>query len=544
MNKTNRKNLLGFLGIAVGVVLLTGCTQNFCSNTDKASIAYAYDSGVTVYVDNVEEIPDEYKISGKEQYWTVEIGGAPSSILAYIPVSTELASTNITSRIDTRYTAKRASFLNDVIIGNSIANGYSTPSYDYFKTIDQLVLDAAVAEANKGFQDANHYNSTNLTAAMINPFNKADVNGTEEGVEINKDSILLNYGYVKFGAPKVEGENMKIWSQWDKWNEELESTMTPDDLPSADFKAFYKQQIDTILNSQRSCISTQDGYFGHFGNDSSWSSPIEKKTWGYAWKKGFFEGLIVFPVSYLIDSIAYGIDPTLSGLGQVLSILIVTVVVRIVILALTFKSTLDQQRTQAIQPQLAKIQAKYPNSNTDKDQAQRMQQEQMALYKRNKINPMSMLITLIVQFPVFICVWGAMQGSSALASGSFLNLRLSDTISSVLTNFGGAWYTNVTGWWTAAVLFLMMAGFQILAMMLPRWLAKKKTKGIPKTTANPAQDQQGSTMKMMSWVMVIFTIVMGFALPSAMGLYWAVGALISMAQTLIMQGLMAKNKRK
>ena len=49
---------------------------------------------------------------------------------------------------------------------------------------------------------------------------------------------------------------------------------------------------------------------------------------------------------------------------------------------------------------------------------------------------------------------------------------------------------------------------------------------------------------MMSWVMVIFTIIMGFALPAAMGLYWAVGALISMAQTFIMQGLMGKKTKK
>lgn len=543
MNKANKKKLIGFLGIALGVVLLSGCTQNFCSNLDKANIAYAYDSGVTVYVDSTDEIPDEYKIAGKEQYWSVEIGGSSSAVLAYIPVSAK--ATGIDTTPTTLYSAKKAQYLTQTIITTAISNGYSTPSYSYFKRMDEKVLDAAIAEANKAFNDSNHYNASNVTASMLNPFNKADCYGNEEGVEINKDSILLNYGYVKFSGPiNNAGEQPELWSQWKVWNEELKSELGDTYVPSKEFETLYTQQIDAVLNSQRSCISTQDGYFGHFGSSSSWSAPIEQKSWGYAWKKGFFEGLIVYPVSFLIDSIAYGIDPVLSGVGQVLSIIIVTIIVRAVILALTFKSTLDQQRTQAIQPQLAKIQAKYPNSNTNRDEAQRLQQEQMALYKRNKINPMSMLLTLIIQFPVFICVWGAMQGSSALASGSFLNLRLSDTISSVLMNFSNNWYANPTGWWTALILFLMMAGFQILAMMLPRWMNDKKIKKLPKTTANPAQDKNGGNMKMMSWVMVIFTIIMGFALPAAMGLYWAVGALISMAQTFIMQGLMGKKTKK
>lgn len=544
MNKASKKRLIGFLGIALGVVLLSGCTQNFCSNLDKANIAYAYDSGVTVYVDSADEIPDEYKTAGEGiGYWPVKIGGTDSGVLAYIPVAGK--SIGVDYSPATRYTAKKAAFLNDNIISGALANGYSTPSFSYFKRMDEKVLDAAISEANKSFQDANHYNASNLTASMLNPFNKADCYGNEKDAEINKDSILLNYGYVKFSGPvEVEGKQPELWSQWNKWNDELEDELGSSYVPSDEFKTVYKQQIDAVINSQRSCISTQNGYFGHFGNSSSWSAPIEKKTWGYAWKKGFFEGLIVFPVSYLVDSIAYGIDPGLTGLGQVLSIVIVTIIVRAVILALTFKSTLDQQRTQAIQPQLAKIQAKYPNSNTNKDEAQRLQQEQMALYKRNKINPMSMLLTLIIQFPVFICVWGAMQGSAALASGSFLNLRLSDTISSVLMNFSSNWYANQTGWWTALVLFLMMAGFQILAMMLPRWMNDKKIKKLPKTTANPAQDKNGGNMKMMSWVMVIFTIIMGFALPAAMGLYWAVGALISMAQTFIMQYIMGKKAKK
>jgi len=155
-----------------------------------------------------------------------------------------------------------------------------------------------------------------------------------------------------------------------------------------------------------------------------------------------------------------------------------------------------------------------------------------------------MFLAMIVQFPVFICVWGALQGSAVLSSGQVLNLRLSDTIQSVLMNVSGTWVQNTTGWWTALVLFLLMSAFQWLAMMLPQWMTKKRTKKIAKTTANPAQDKQTNTMKWVSYGMLIFTIVMGFALPAAMGVYWAIGALISMIQTVITQAVMSKKQDK
>ena len=220
-----------------------------------------------------------------------------------------------------------------------------------------------------------------------------------------------------------------------------------------------------------------------------------------------------------------------------------TIIVRLVLLLATFKSTLNQQKMQALQPQLAKIQQKYPNSQTNAAERQRLQQEQAALYKRNKINPLGSLLVMIVQFPVFISVWGAFQGSAALSTGSVLNLSLSETIREALFNVKGAWYTNINGWWTALVLFILMAGFQFLAMMLPQWLNKRRLKSVQKLTANAAQDKNARTSKMISYGMLIFTIIMGFMLPSAMGVYWAIGALVSMTQTLITQKIISSKDR-
>lgn len=65
-----------------------------------------------------------------------------------------------------------------------------------------------------------------------------------------------------------------------------------------------------------------------------------------------------------------------------------------------------------------------------------------------------------------------------------------------------------------------------------------------KLTANPAQDENARRMKMMSYIMLTVTIFMGFALPAAMGVYWAIGAIMSMVQTLITQLIVKKHMLK
>ena len=143
---------------------------------------------------------------------------------------------------------------------------------------------------------------------------------------------------------------------------------------------------------------------------------------------------------------------------------------------------------QELQPEIAKIQAKYPNSNTNNYERQRLAAETQALYKKHKINPFTSIIVMIVQFPIFICVWGAMQGSAILSSDSVLGLNLSTSISSVLTTWSN-WSNPASGVWTALGLFLLMAGAQTVAMLLPQWLQKAKKQKLAKLGRNPAQKE-------------------------------------------------------
>ena len=81
------------------------------------------------------------------------------------------------------------------------------------------------------------------------------------------------------------------------------------------------------------------------------------------------------------------------------SIILLTFTVRILILPLTFKGVKGMQRLQTLQPEIKKIQERY------KDDKQRMNQEVMAFYQREKVNPLSSCMPLLLQIPFFISLF-------------------------------------------------------------------------------------------------------------------------------------------
>src|SRR5215212_572452 len=81
------------------------------------------------------------------------------------------------------------------------------------------------------------------------------------------------------------------------------------------------------------------------------------------------------------------------------SIILMTFTVRIAILPLTFKGVKSMQRLQTLQPEIKKIQERY------KDDRQRMNQEVMAFYQREKVNPLGSCLPLVLQIPFFISLF-------------------------------------------------------------------------------------------------------------------------------------------
>jgi YidC/Oxa1 family membrane protein insertase len=81
------------------------------------------------------------------------------------------------------------------------------------------------------------------------------------------------------------------------------------------------------------------------------------------------------------------------------SIILLTFTVRIFILPLTFKGVKSMQRLQQLQPEIKQIQERY------KGDRQRMNQEIMAFYQREKVNPLGSCLPLALQIPFFISLF-------------------------------------------------------------------------------------------------------------------------------------------
>src|SRR4051812_20177416 len=81
------------------------------------------------------------------------------------------------------------------------------------------------------------------------------------------------------------------------------------------------------------------------------------------------------------------------------SIILLTFTVRLAILPLTFKGVKSMQRLQQLQPEIKQIQERY------KGDRQRMNQEVMAFYQREKVNPLGSCLPLVLQLPFFLALF-------------------------------------------------------------------------------------------------------------------------------------------
>jgi YidC/Oxa1 family membrane protein insertase len=87
------------------------------------------------------------------------------------------------------------------------------------------------------------------------------------------------------------------------------------------------------------------------------------------------------------------------------SIILLTFTVRLLILPLTFKGVKGMQRMQVLQPRIKEIQERY------KDDKQRMNQEVMAFYQREKVNPLGSCLPLALQIPFFIALFQLLRSA-------------------------------------------------------------------------------------------------------------------------------------
>jgi len=94
------------------------------------------------------------------------------------------------------------------------------------------------------------------------------------------------------------------------------------------------------------------------------------------------------------------------GLAWGIAIVLLTWLSRLIVLPFTLRSMHGMREMQALQPYIKELQEKY------KDDRQRMQREQMALFQEHGVNPLSACLPLLLQAPVFIALYALLRSST------------------------------------------------------------------------------------------------------------------------------------
>jgi len=190
------------------------------------------------------------------------------------------------------------------------------------------------------------------------------------------------------------------------------------------------------------------------------------------------------------------------------SIIILTLIIKILFFPLTYSSTRSMAKMQELQPKIKALRAKYKKAKQDIAQRRQMNEEMMKLYKEHGINPAGGCLPMLIQIPVF---WGFFRLLVVA-----VELRQSPFI---------LWIKDLTvhdPYYVTPVL-----------MGITQYISQKMTP----TAADPAQAKM---MLIMPAVMTIF--FMNFQ--AGLVLYWLTNNVLQIGQQYLMNRMMAKKKRE
>ena len=120
-------------------------------------------------------------------------------------------------------------------------------------------------------------------------------------------------------------------------------------------------------------------------------------------------------VAWLLVQMHAGLSyivPANSGWAWAGSIILLTILMRIVLFPLFVKQIHSSRKMQELQPQMQALRKKYKNDK------QRLNQETMKLYQENGANPIAGCLPLLVQMPIFIGLFGVLRGLSDAKPGT------------------------------------------------------------------------------------------------------------------------------
>ena len=217
----------------------------------------------------------------------------------------------------------------------------------------------------------------------------------------------------------------------------------------------------------------------------------------------------IINIGLLLEKIGLG-----KGLANGFAIVISCLVIRLILYPLTRKTAMQSEKLKEVQPQLEKLEKKYKDKTSEEDQ-KRKAEEMMAIYSKNKINPLSSCLLSFIQIPLLFAFLEAINRTPVIFENKFLKLDMGTTIShGIMSNL-----------WYAYIIFLLL-------ILATSYFSFRKT--LRDQTAMAKQ------MKGTIYFMLAMILVAAFSLPVALGLYWITSSIFTILQNMLVERKKAK----
>lgn len=201
-----------------------------------------------------------------------------------------------------------------------------------------------------------------------------------------------------------------------------------------------------------------------------------------------------------------------------MSIVIVTVIFRILISPLMHKQTKSSFQMQKVQPLMKEIQTKYAND------PQRQQEEMQKLYAEAKFNPLAGCLPMLLQMPIFMALFQVLSEMGSRTHGS--TYEFYSLVPNLLVKPQEAFAQGFGTFVPYLILMIVFAGATFLPMVLMQM-------------GNKDNPQRKQTL-IMSAVMSVFMLWISWGSPAGVLLFWGASSLIGVGQQQISMRIMKK----
>lgn len=217
--------------------------------------------------------------------------------------------------------------------------------------------------------------------------------------------------------------------------------------------------------------------------------------------EGLWTSLFVKPLAWLILTVGEFVK------SNGLALIITSLLIRLVAYPITKKTAMQSELMKQAKPELDKLEKKYANK-TDNDSMMKKSQEMAFIYKKYNINPVSGCLFALLQFPLFIGFFEAINRVPAIFEEYFLGFQLGTT--------------PLTGISNGEFIYIILT----IIVGLSTYFSLKFN-----SASNPDNEQ----VKTMNKVMFFMILFMSLFMTSALNIYWITTNLFTVVQNLLVK---------